>query len=43
MLFGLNACIPLGACITPKYFRYYIKVNDKERFGKVPIVKKSSL
>ena len=37
MLFGLNSCVFTGAHIYNDFFRYSIKVNDKERFGKIPI------
>ena len=41
LLFGLNACLLIGASLYPDYLRYYVKINDKERFGKLPIDKKS--
>lgn len=37
MLFGLNACLSIGASLYPDFLRYYVKINDKERFGKLPI------
>ena len=39
MLFGLNACLAIGASLYPDYLRYYVKIGDKERFGKLPIEK----
>ena len=39
LLFGLNACLAIGANISSDFLRYYVKINDKERFGKLPITK----
>ena len=41
MLFGLNACLAIGASLTSDFLRYHIVVDGKERFGKLPIVKKT--
>ena len=27
MLFGLKACLAIGANLTPEFLRYYIKIN----------------
>ena len=37
MLFGLNSCLAIGASLYLDFLRYYVKINDKERFGKLPI------
>ena len=37
ILFGLNSCLAIGASLYPDFLRYYVKINDKERFGKLPI------
>ena len=37
MLFGLNSCLAIRASLYPYFLRYYVKINDKERFGKLPI------
>ena len=39
LLFGLNACLAIGANVTPDFLRYYVKLNGKERFGRLPITK----
>ena len=41
MLFGLNACLSIGASLSSDFLRYHIVLQGKERFGKLPIVKKS--
>ena len=41
MLFGLNSCISIGGHIHNDYFRYSVIVDNKERFGKLPIIRKS--
>ena len=40
MLLGLNVCEAIGATISSTHLRYNVKINDKERFGKIPIIKK---
>ena len=40
MLLGLNVCEAIGAIISSTHLRYNVKINDKEWFGKIPIIKK---
>ena len=37
MLLGLNSSLATKASLYPDFLRYYVKINDKERFGKLPI------
>ena len=37
MPFGLNLIVFTNAHIYNDFFRYCVKVNDKERYGKIPI------
>ena len=39
MLFGLNSCLAIRASLYPGFLCYYVKINDKVRFGKLPIDK----
>lgn len=39
LIFGLDACVSIGATIYHDFFRYYVVLNGKERFGKIPIYK----
>ncbi len=41
MLFGLNACLAIGASLASDFLRYHIVIDGKERFGKLPIVKRT--
>ena len=41
MLFGLNACLAIGASLTSDFLRYYLIVDGKERFGKLLVSKKT--
>ena len=42
LLLGLNVCEAIGATITSSHLRYSVTIKDKERFGKIPIIKKSA-
>ena len=37
MLFGFNSCLAIGVSLYPDFLHYYVKINHKERFGKLPI------
>ena len=39
MLFGLNTYISIDATITQEFLRYIVKINGKERFGKIPLLR----
>ena len=39
MLIRLNACASIGASIQHDYLKYCVNIKDKERFGKIPIMK----
>ena len=36
MLFELNSCLATRTSLYPDFIRYCVKINDKERFGKLP-------
>ena len=40
LLLGLNVCEAISATIYPDSLRYNVVINNKERFGKIPIIKK---
>ena len=40
MLFGLNTCISIGANINQDFLRYCVDINGKERFGKIPLIRR---
>ena len=39
MLLGLNVCKAIGATISSTHLRYSMVIKDKERFGKISLVK----
>ena len=39
MLFGLNSYLAIGGNLTPNALRYKLFINDKERWGKIPLIK----
>ena len=39
MLLSLNICKAIGATISSTHLRYSMVIKDKERFGKISLVK----
>lgn len=38
LLFGLNAYLAIGGTLTPEFLKYNITLNNRERWGKIPLV-----
>lgn len=41
MLFGLNSCVAINANISQDSLRYCVKIDGKEKFGKLPLIKRN--
>ena len=39
MLFGLDAYLAIGGNLTPDFLKYNVLINEKERWGKIPLIK----
>ena len=39
MLLGLNVYLAIGGNLTPNFLKYNIKVDEKDRWGKIPLNK----
>ena len=39
MIFGLNAYLAIGGSLTTNILKYDVKINDKNRWGKIPLEK----
>ena len=39
MLFGLNTYMAIDGNLTPDFLKYNVLINEKERWGKIPLVK----
>lgn len=38
LLLGLNVYKAIGGNLTPEFFKYNIVVDNKERWGKIPLI-----